>query len=78
MIMHSVFMLSGMRKSIQTELDEFFAHLLPPPRHHQIQASGGAIKTAQIHESEAVLIRGSGKFGGLGGWGCGLMYKGTS
>lgn len=39
--------------------------LLAPAWHHQIQASGRASEAAQIHESEAMLRRGTAKFGGL-------------
>ena len=39
--------------------------LLAPTWHHQIQATGCTSEIAQIHESEAVLMRGVAKFGGL-------------
>ena len=38
---------------------------LAPAWHHQAQTTGCATEIAQIHESEAVLMRGAAKFGGL-------------
>ncbi|MCY0915449.1 hypothetical protein [Massilia antarctica] len=47
--------------------------LLAPAWHYQIQTTGCTSEIAQIHESEAVLMRCAAKFGGLGAQGAGIF-----